>query len=153
MPCLVTKKQLIKNNYMKEILNKIKASFQAANKGEENIKTVIWCWGILAYAVSYFIINKIIHLIDSRLFDILLSFVMIIYFVWHIYVVKKCSPKKPKLSNEEKQRIREEKRKNFKKSLLKKLLLQESITKWHTITVIMVMDAFCVAHFLSYIIR
>lgn len=137
---------------MKEILEKIKASFHAASNGKEDIKIVIWYWGVIAYLASYFVVNKLIQVINFRFFDIVISLLMVIYFIWHIYAVRKCAPKKPKLNKEEQQRIREEKRKNLGKSLMKKLLLQESFTKWDTITAVTVADALCVAHFLSYII-
>lgn len=137
---------------MNDIFSKVEASFKAALRGEESTSALIYWWGISAYVVA-FIANKIIRASHVYLFGAVVSAVLICYFVWHIYVLKKCSPKKPKLTKEEKQKLRAERRKEFPKKLMRKILLQESFTKWDPIFVTMVIDAYCVAQFLDYIIR
>ncbi len=136
---------------MSEILNKIGSSFKASLRGEESINTLIYRWGLIGWIVAYFIANKLIRMIDFRFTDVLISIVAAGYFIWHIYVLRKCSPKKPKLSKEEKLKLREDARKDFNKKVVRKLLLQESIKKWDPIVVAMVIDAFCMAHFLGYV--
>ncbi len=137
---------------MNDIFSKVEASFKAALRGEESTSALIYWWGISAYVVA-FIANKIIRASHVYLFGAVVSAVLICYFVWHIYVLKKCSPKKPKLTKEEKRKLRAERRKEFPKKLMRKILLQESFTKWDPIFVTMVIDAYCVAQFLDYIIR
>lgn len=137
---------------MNDIFSKVEASFKAALRGEESTSALIYWWGISAYVVA-FIANKIIRASHIYLFGAVVSAVLICYFVWHIYVLKKCSPKKPKLTKEEKQKLRAERRKEFPRKLMRKILLQESFTKWDPIFVTMVIDAYCVAQFLDYIIR
>jgi hypothetical protein len=136
---------------MNDILNKIEASFRAALSGKENISTLIYRWGIAGWVIAYFISNKLIKMINISAMDILISSVTSFYFVWHIYVLKKCSPKKLKLSKEEKRKLRKESRKDFGKKFMRKLLLQESITKWDPVFVTIAIDAFCIAHFCNYI--
>ena len=44
----------------RSFIKSIEESFIKANKGQEQINVVIYWWGVLAYFISYFIINKII---------------------------------------------------------------------------------------------
>lgn len=137
---------------MTEIFRKIEASFKASLRGEENVSILTYYWGIIAYVLAFFL-NKLIRMAHVYFFGVAVSAILVAYFVWHIYALKKCAPKKPKLTPEEKQKLREEKRKELPKKIIKKLLLQESFTKWDPVFITMVIDAFCVAHFLDYIVR
>lgn len=138
---------------MKEIFAKIEASFKRAMNGEERLETVIWWWGVLGYLVAYFIVDKIVKVSDLRSIDIIVSILTVIYFSWHIYVLRKCAPKKPQLSKEEKERIRLEQRRLRWKKFLRKLFLQEPISKWDPVVVTMVTDVFVIACFLDYVVR
>lgn len=129
----------------------IENSFKKAMRGEEDLTVLIWWWGILGYLVAYFIVNKAIVLIDSAFVDALLAIVGVIYFIWHIYVLRKCSPKAPKLSKEEKQRLRAERRKEFVRSFFRKLFLQEPITKFSPAFTATLVDLFAIANFGLYI--
>jgi hypothetical protein len=136
------------NNFLK----KIKSSFIKASKGEENYKNVIFYWGLSGYLISFFIIDKSIKKVDSLIFDYSISILTIIYFIWHFYALKKCAPKKVKLSKEEKQRLKKERRKNFAKNLIKKLLLKDSFGKNDPVVISLVIDVFSIAYFLSFVI-
>ena len=138
---------------MNVFFNKIETSFKAATKGEESVHNMIWWWGVCGYLVAFFIVNRIVKVSDSRIIDILVSLLTVIYFVWHFYAMRKCAPKKPKLSKEEKKKLREEARKDFGKKLARKFFLQESITKWDPIFIVLVIDVFSIATFLQYVIR
>lgn len=134
-------------------INKISESFFAAMRGEESVNKLIWWWGAIGYAVSYFILNNYLIIeFDSFWIDILTSLVAIIYFIWHIYVLKKCQPKKVKLTKEEKKKLKITARKQFFKKFLRKLFLQEPITKWDPVSVSVIVDLLCITHFLSYVI-
>lgn len=138
---------------MSEILHKIDVSFRAALKGQESIQIVIRWWGIFAYAIFYLGIDTLILKVNSRFLDLLLSWIGITYFIWHIYVLIKCSPKKPKISAEEKKKIREEKWRNAPRSFMRKLFLQESISKWNPVTICIATDLLFFTNFLGYIIH
>jgi len=138
---------------MNNIFSKIKESFKAALSGQETTNNLIRWWGVIAYLVAFFIFDGVIKMLNIYAVTVVLSVIAIIYFTWHIYVLKKCSPKNPKLTKEEKQKIKEEKRKDLGKKIMRKLFLQESITKWDPIFVTIVIDAFCIAQFLSYITK
>lgn len=138
---------------MSNVILKIEDSFKRAIKGEESVNIIIWWWGVIAYLFAYFVVDKMIKSIDIRAIDILVSLIAVIYFCWHFYVLRKCRPKKPKLSKEERKIQKMKNRKEFGKKFLRKLFLQESITKWDPILITLVIDVFCIAHFFGYVIR
>jgi predicted membrane protein len=138
---------------MKEILNKIYLSFRKATKGEEALSHMIWWWGMVGYLIAFFIVNKLIRAIDFDLIDVSLSLIMVFYFSWHIYALKKCAPKKAKLTEEEKKKLKEDRHLRLGKSFMRKLLLQESITRWDSVFVAMMMDLLCITHFFGYVIK
>lgn len=137
---------------MKNFFNIVKNSFNSSLRGQESINNLIWWWGAIGYLVAYFIMEKIVMAVDYRIVDILVSAITVIYFVWHIYALKKCSPKKPKLTKEEKKKLKLEKKRSLSKRFMNKLLLRESITNWDPIFVTMVIDVFVIVTFLDYII-
>jgi len=136
---------------MKEIFSKIETSFRKAIKGEENLSIVIWFWGAIAYVTAFFIIEKMVQGVNLISFDVVISVVMVVYFVWHLYVLIKCNPKKPKLTKEEKERLKEEARKERGKRILRKLFLREPITQTNPVIVTAVIDLFFISHFGGYI--
>jgi len=138
---------------MKEVFNKFFIAFKRATNGQETVPHMIWWWGFVGYLLAYFVFNKLVLLIDLRLMDILISLLMVFYFSWHFYALKKCAPKKPKLTDEEKKRLKEERKINIGKSAARKLFLQEPITKWDPIFMSMTVDVLCVTHFASYIFK
>jgi hypothetical protein len=134
------------------LINKIDISFRAATRGQESVHNMIWWWGGIGYALSYFVIDSLIKKVDVFWVDIFTSLVAIIYFIWHIYALKKCQPKKAKLSKEEKKRLKIIARQQFVKKFFRKLFLQEPITKWDPVFITIVIDLLCITHFLSYIL-
>lgn len=132
------------------ILNKIENSFMLSSKGQESMQIVMWYWGGIAYFAAY-ILNKMIIKIDSRIFDVTASLLVTVYFCWHIFILVKCSPKKPKLSPEEKQRIKLERKKDRTRRFMRKLLLQEPITKWNPTLICGAIDLCFITTFSSYI--
>jgi hypothetical protein len=135
---------------MKNFLNKIKTSFINSSKGLENFSVITWGWGALSYIASYFILNKLIKLINLKFFDYSLAILLIIYFLWHIYVAIKCYPKTPKLSKEEKEQLKI-KRGGSSKIFLRKLFLQEPITKMNSRNTLLAFDIIAILHFYSYL--
>lgn len=138
---------------MKEFFFKIEASFKKAMRGEESVQILIWWWGVIGYLVAFFIARKLIRAINFHVADVVISLLMITYFSWHFYVLKKCAPKKPKLTTEEKRRLKEERRREMGKRVMRKLFLQEPITKWDPVLITLVIDVFCVVNFFHYILR
>ena len=137
----------------KSFIKSIELSFNKANKGQEQLNIIIYWWGVLAYLIAYFILNKIIFLVDIKTIDILVSILACIYFIWHIFVLHKCKPKKPELSDEEKKKIELERKKEMPKKIFRKIFLREPIFKWNIISVITAVDLFAVAHFSGYFFR
>jgi hypothetical protein len=138
------------NLSLNSFFSKIEISFKAATKGKETTKNLIWWWGIAGYLVAFFIADRIIKISNFKTLDIIISLLMVVYFCWHFYALKKCAPKKPKLSAQEKKLLRQKARKNLGKKLLRKFFLQEPISKWDPIFVVLVIDIFCIASFLKY---
>ena len=135
---------------MKNFLNKIKISFVNASKGLEGFSVVAWGWGGLFYLVSYFIFNKLVIAINSKFFDYSFLIVLTIYLVWHIYVAIKCFPKTPKLSKEEKEKLKIQKG-GASRAFLRKLFLQESITKTNSRNILIAIDTLILLHFYALI--
>jgi hypothetical protein len=135
------------------VFHKVEESFKLALQGKETTHNLLWWWGSLGYLSAYFVLEPMIVRADSYFLDALISAVGIIYFSWHFYVLKKCAPKKPKLSEEEKARLRLERRRELPKKIMRKLLLRESVTKWDPIFMALVIDVFCVARFMIYIVK
>jgi hypothetical protein len=138
---------------MKEFLDKVSFSFAKATHGEESVSRMIWWWGALGYLIAFFIANKLVREINIRSVDIVISVMVMLYFAWHMYAIKKCAPKKPKLTPEEKKKLKTERRNNLGKSVARKLLLQEPLTKWDPVSIVMMIDLLCITHFFSYIFR
>ncbi len=138
--------------FFSNLVDKIENSFMAALRGEEQIKILIRYWGMIAYLFFYFVVRKIMEKVDSAVVDYGLDGFAVIFFIWHIYVMKRCSPKKPKLSKEEKKARRKEAIKNAPRAFMRKLFLQEPITKWNPILMTIVMDLLFLLHFLNFIL-
>ena len=136
---------------MKQYLKKIKESFFKASKGEEVFFRVIWFWGVLFYIVSFFL-EKAIQAIFWKFFSFMISLITISYFVWHIYAIHKCKPKRKKLTKIEKKIIKQKAKQQFLKTFMKKLLLQQSWSKWKSETVITAIDIYIILHFATYVI-
>ncbi len=134
------------------MLEKIRNSFRNAMSGSESEKNLLFWWGGLAYLASYFLINPLIIKSNIAWFDFILSFVSVIYFCWHIYVLRKSRPKKPKLSKSEKKIMQIKARQELPKKIMRKLLLKEPFTKWSNVSIAMTIDFLCVTHFLTYIL-
>lgn len=132
---------------MQNFFNKVKESFIKSTNGEEDLKILIRYWGVLAYIFTYLVLNKIIITYHNAIITQAIALVCIIYFSWHLYSMIKCSPKKPKLTKEQKKELRQAKRKEFFKNFWKKLTLQESFGKWDPIFVTKLIDIFCIANF------
>ena len=133
-----------------KFFEKVESSFKASLKGQETVDILIYYWGIPAYLFTYFIIERIIKMNSIRFIDITLSLITASYFAWHIYALRKCAPKKPKISDEEKKALRIEARKTLGKRMWRKFMLQEPMTKWDPVFVSIVVDVFSIAIFVGY---
>ncbi len=136
---------------MNGIFNRIEGSFKAAMRGEESTTVLIKKWGIPAFLISFFIADKLVMAFDQKVIDVLISSLVVLYFAWHIYVLRKCSPKKPKLTKEEKEVLKRQARKDLGRKILRKLLLQEPISEWNPVKVTIILDVLFITQFLGYI--
>ena len=136
-------KHLIKN-----LPSEVKKSFELAWNGKEELEVVIWIWGGGAYLLSL-LINRIILWNKFYIIDALLSLVVIAYFVGHIVAIRRCAPKKKPLTKEEKEQLKKDRVKRF----FRKLLLQEPISKWNPVAVVIAIDLYVIVYFLEYIIK
>lgn len=138
-------------NQVQEYITKIENSFRASNKGEEKINIVLYYWGLISYAFFYLVVNQLILAVNNKVFDIVLSSIGMIYFLWHLFAIMKNKPKKPKLSKEEKKRLRAEYWHNAPKSFMRKLLLQEPLSKWNPVAMEVAVDLLFLVHYFGYI--
>ncbi len=146
---IMTKITLALKQFFETKFPAIKRHFDLIRNGKENLTIVLWAWGGGAYFIAFFI-NKLISLNGNLLIlKWLLSLLVIAYFIWHILIIIKCSPKKPPLSNEEKELLKKDRFKRF----LRKLFLQEPFTKWDPANVCKVIDLYVIVVFMEYLIR
>jgi len=138
---------------MPNYLLKAKNSFLDASKGEEIFFNIIWFWGALSYFIVFLVIEKLIIFIDISLISFVISFIVSLYFAWHIYVTHKCKPRNRKLTKEEKKLEKQKRRQQTLKTLLQKILLQKSWTKWNSASVLTAIDLYIIAHFFHYIFK
>jgi hypothetical protein len=136
---------------MDNIFVRIRNSFLQAWHGQEDLQNIVWWWGILTFPIA-FLLTKLIRFNEILAIDIILSALAIIYYIWHIIVLHKCSPKIPKLNLEGQEMTKEERRKEFAKSFGRKLFLKEPITKWNTTSFVTVIDIYIITVFVGYII-
>ena len=113
-------------------MKKIWQSFYKASLGQENVKTVEVFWFLFLCFIFYFV-YKINSYLQLHYF--LVSWLLSLFFAWHIYAVYKCKPIENETLTKEEQQLVQIKKPN---SLLKKILLQEPISKpsWRQIVVI-----------------
>ena len=138
---------------IKQILTAIEESFHKALSGQEKIKVIVFWWGIPAYLLSYFVFNNLVRWINFRVIDIFIAFIVSLYFVWHIYVLHRCKPKKPQLTSDEIKQLELAQKKDRAKKIMRKFLLREPVFKWNQVTVITAFDLLCIAHFSSFFFR
>ncbi len=136
---------------MQEILTKVEQSFHKIKQGKEDLNKVLWHWGGFAYVFAFFILDFLVKKINFKFIDVLISVLAVAYFIFHLYALKKCAPKKPEISKEEKERLKRQAKMERGKRFLRKLLLQEPLTKTNPILIAGAIDLFFIAHFGNYI--
>lgn len=139
--------------FFQEIFSNIFTSFIKASKGEENLSNVIWFWGVIGYCFSYFILNKIVLVSNNSIVDFIICWAVLIYFVWHIYTVTKCAPKKKKMNKEEKAKLQKVEARSRTRSIFNKIISREPITKWNPVSITIIIDLLFIAHFGGYLLR
>jgi len=126
--------------------NLIKNSFYLSSKGKEDFNIVIWYWGVFVYIFCFFVIDNLTNNVQNKISNLIIGYTLICYFIWHIYITIKCSPKKPKLTKEEKE-LKRIKEGGFGRKFMRKLLLQESFSKLNPRNLIVAIDLFMILHF------
>lgn len=137
---------------LKKYFSKIEESFLKSCKGQEDFNIVIWYWGIAAYVVALFLVDWLVIYSKFAILDVIISLSVCVYFVWHLFIIHKCKPKKTKLSKVEKKIAKQKARHQSAKVLLQKLFLQRPIGQWNSVVFLTVCDLYMVSHFLSYVL-
>lgn len=136
---------------MKNLFLAIKSSFLQATKGEESIKNLIW-WGITSYLLAIFFEDVMVYKISFAAIESIIEVVFCLYFSWHIYAVRKCTPKKPVLTKEEEKIIKLQKQRDRYKKIARKFFLQESIFNIENSTILIVIDLYFLVSFVQKIL-
>ena len=126
-------------------MKKIWQSFYKASLGQETTKSVEIYW-FLSLCFLFYIVNKIHTYFATRYF--LLSIFLALCFCWHLYAVYKCKPAVVENTTKEEQQLEKIKK---PKSLLKKILLQEPISKPTWRQVVVVVDILLILSALSWL--
>jgi hypothetical protein len=144
----MTKIRLALKQFFERSFPTIKHHFDLVHDGKEDLVIVLWIWGGGAYLATFFI-NKLILFTKLLVLKWLICLLVIAYFVWHIIIIRRCSPKKPPVSAEEKERLKKDRVKRF----LRKLFLQEPFTKWDPAIIAMAIDLYVIVVFLEYLAK
>lgn len=83
---------------IKSVLEVLKGEFKKASNGKMTLNEVLLKWNLSSLLIFWFIFRHV------RFKPVV--FVLMVYFMWVIYAIQKCSPK---LSRKEKKKIKEEK--------------------------------------------
>jgi hypothetical protein len=108
---------------------------------EKTVNILIWIYGPAGYLSSYFIINNLMMVFKNMGSNIALLAIIIAYFSWHIYQLRKCSLIKQQISKKSQKTINTPPR-SLARSFLRKLFLQESLTKSNPILVAILIDLY-----------
>jgi len=122
-------------NQLIQFWQKIKISFQKANKKQETLKILVVYWLLLSLPFFYLIIS-ILAKSNIKLISLTLGILIMIYYLWHIIAIFRCTPKK---TNKGKFRFS-----NIPKSLGQKLLLKRPWIDTRFSTVIILIDLFLI---------
>jgi len=126
-------------------MKKIWQSFYKASLGQETLKSVEIYW-FFSLCFLFYIVHKIHSYFQKSYF--LTTLLLVILFFWHLYAVYKCkSAKKLGLTQEEQQIAKIKK----SSSLIKKILLQESISKPSWRQIVIVIDVLLLLSALSWL--
>ncbi|MFC1659749.1 hypothetical protein ACFL0U_04250 [Pseudomonadota bacterium] len=131
-------------------MNKLFEAAKRVTRGEEELKKVLWFWGVIPILIELIIIERFIYTVNIPAIEVLLGILILIYFIWHLVVIRKSIPE-CKLSRkerkelkrqrkEEKKRLKKEKKtggpKDFFGSFMRKLLLKEPWGKFNLTRVV-----------------
>lgn len=140
------------SNFFARYLNIIDQSFKNIIKGQEDLKIVMWWWGGIAYVFAFFVLRKVLIISSSEVIDLIISCFVMAYFSFHIFALLRCSKRK-KLTKEEKARLKKDRTKRVFRSFLRKLTLQESLTKWNPVSILIALDFLYILIFFEYIFK
>jgi hypothetical protein len=136
------------NIILTKLSPQIKHHFDLVHEGKEDLIIVLWVWGGGAYLVSFFI-DKFILITKIMFIKWILAILIMIYFIWHIFVIRRCSPKKAPLTAEEKELLKKDRVNRF----FRKLFLREPLTKWNPAFIATVIDIYAIVYFMEYLIK
>jgi hypothetical protein len=126
------------------------SSFKKVSSGNQNLKKVLWVWGVLPAMIDILIIERFIYKVHFNVIEIVLGMLIVSYFVWHLVAIRKNIPeynlpraeRKRLKAKRKKQRIAEKKKnaESMWKGLLQKLLLKKSWGKFSFTKVVVCLD-------------
>ena len=118
-----------------------KKIFSIDNTQEKSATILIWIYGPIGYLISYFIINNLMMMFKAIAPGAVLLVIIVTYFAWHIYQLRKCAIIKRALLEKTQKTINTPPH-SLTRSFVRKLLLQESITKSDPILVAVLIDLY-----------
>lgn len=143
--------QILKQ-FVVKICTTISSSFLKASRGEESLNALTW-WGVIIYIFSLFILEtRILPKISFLPLAFAIDLTALLFFIWHIYVIRKCLPKEAKLSKEDKKIIALQNRLERPQKILRKIFLQEAMFNIKNSTILVILDLFFIISYLQKII-
>lgn len=72
-------------SFFKKIIN----YFLLISKGEANFNIMLYLWGVLPGIIIAFFLQPSINSIKNKFIAIILLLIILVYFVWHLFSIKK----------------------------------------------------------------
>ncbi len=130
------------------MIKRFKKIFSIDISQEKAVNILIWIYGPAGYLSSYFIINNLMLAFKNMAPNIALLTIIIAYFSWHIYQLRKCSLIKQEILKKSQTTINTAPH-SLARSFLRKLFLQESLTKSNPILVAILIDLYFIVSSVS----
>ena len=131
----------------------IKESFILASKGKEEVGILVWRWALMSYLVTYLSFYKLVNWFGMGFLSGIISLLVIVFYIWHIVAIIRCSPKKKKLSKtQQKQKKLVNAGSGTAKTFARKLTLQEPWFKTRNSSVVIVINLLIITTFAEYLI-
>jgi len=129
---------------LKNIAKKSFQSFKNSLSGNENIKIIEVNWVIFLYILFF-----ISHKFSNTIARFALSPILVALFSWHLYAIYKCRPKPTIDDQPTKEQLQIDEIKKSP-SLLKKIFLQESFSKFNWRKTVVLADIFFIISALNW---
>jgi hypothetical protein len=139
---------------LKKIFEMVKNTFKILVEGNGNFNRILFLWGVVPNVVLILFFQRKIEIFRFRFFTLFICILIIVYFLWHIFIVRKTLKiqpqykvvkvkKKDLYKGKTKEEIAEMK-KEERKTAVKKMFLLEAWDSTPNYVIVICLDAYTV---------